>query len=162
MHFQQFVQFVKCFGSFNHVRSSTTPLWGVKAKEGPALPRQRELGQHWAEPQETLHCEEPSENPVIKASFIFEAVHVKDSLAGIAEGVKHTKPPLQLLPGVQMKPPQSTGQRGLLFCTDLPCENQSLSSHVSLHIFAWTDLKVFLPCDVLKPLPLMWVKYFFQ
>lgn len=94
MHFQQFVQFVKCFGSFNHVRSSTTPSWGVKAKEGPALPRQRELGQHWAEPQETLHCEEPSENPVIKASFIFEAVHVKDSLAGIAEGVKHTKPPL--------------------------------------------------------------------
>lgn len=32
---------------------------------------------------------------VVKASFIFEAVHIKDSLAWIAEGVKHTKPTFQ-------------------------------------------------------------------
>lgn len=69
VHFQQFVQFVKSFGSFNHVKSSTTPSWRVKAKEGPALPQVKRAGQSHGE---TLHpCEEPSENSCYQGIFYF-------------------------------------------------------------------------------------------
>lgn len=87
MHFQQFVQFVKYFGSFNHVRSGTTPSRRVKAKEGPALPVSTAPGKEsWAHVEQShgkhfIPVKSLLESCVIKASFAFEPVHIKDNLA---------------------------------------------------------------------------------
>lgn len=169
IHFQQLVQFVKRFGSLNHVRSSNTLTesegkgWlssaHIPVSTAPGKPSWANVGQScrklWAHTKKLLkRC--------YQVSFIFNLFIWRTALLRLVKVSQHTKP--TICNYCQRSKWSTLGpQISMTSCFAQTFFVETRIFHLMFATISSLGLTLnYFSCDVFKSLALMCVKHFFQ